>query len=312
MISKNKRKINFLGIGAPRSGSTWLAQCMYEHPEIAFPNHRSGKKLHHLDKEMNFFSEALFRQSYSQKNRYKKGVDWYLNQFDWKDTGKIRGEFSVGYLADKKAPERIKENFPTVKIIAILRNPVEMVHSAYYHLKALVHTKVPADFDRAVQEKKFKELRAHWGLYAQHLKRYYNLFPRENIHIILLDEVKDNPEKVMQELYSFLDVDENFSPSSLHKKQHAAVKTRCKALKKAGYVFLKFLERLKLKSAHNKVGRNRNLYSIYRKINLLPYQYPPMEQKTERILKDFFREDIEKLEKLIGKDLKIWKHVSAH
>lgn len=307
MKEQNKRKINFLGIGAPRSGSTWLAQCMYEHPEITFPNHRSGEKLHHLDKEMNFFSEALFRQSYSQKNRYSKGVTWYLDQFDWKEPEKIRGEFSVGYLADEKAPGRIKETFPAVKIIAILRNPVEMVHSAYYHLKALVHTKVPADFDRAVQEKKFKELRARWGLYAQHLERYYNLFPKENIHVILLDEVKDSPKEVIQDLYSFLSVDENFLPPSLQEKQHTAVKTRFEALKKAGYVFLKFLEGLELKNAHNKVGRNRVLYTLYRKINLIPYQYPPMNKKTEEILKNYFQNDINKIEELIERNLNAWK-----
>jgi hypothetical protein len=199
-----KRKIDFIGIGAPRSGSTWLSQCLYEHPEIIFPNLKSDQKLHPLDKEQNFFSQALFRRSYSQKNRYSKGINWYLNRFDWTDPNKIRGEFSVGYFADQKAPKRIKKHFPNIKLLAILRNPIEMIQSAYYHLKALVHTKVPNDFDQAVNQGKIKELRLNWGLYYQNLSKYFSLFPPKNINITLLDDVKKSPQKKIQKIYTFL------------------------------------------------------------------------------------------------------------
>ena len=110
-----KRKIDFIGIGAPRSGSTWLSQCLYEHPKIIFPNKKSDQKLHPLDKEQNFFSEALFRRSFSQKDRYNKGIGWYLDRFNWDNHNQVRGEFSVGYFADSKAPERIKKHFPDIQ-----------------------------------------------------------------------------------------------------------------------------------------------------------------------------------------------------
>jgi len=308
MTPNNKqRKIDFLGIGAPRCGSTWIAECLFEHPEIIFPNKSSGETLHHLDKEMNFFSEALFRRSYSQKERYKKGINWYLNQFDWSNPSQKRGEYSVGYFADKKAAARIEKHFPDVKIIAVLRNPVKMVHSAYYHLKALVHTRVPKDFDSAVQKGEYNKLRLPWGLYAKNLERYYRRFPKENIHIVLLDDIKNNPQNVIENLYTFLKVDNTFQPTSLKRKKNTAVRTRFKFLKIGGYHLLKILENLKMKGTHNKLGRNRLLYSIYRKINLVSYKYPFLEGETKKILKNYFRNDIEKLEKLIQRDLSIWK-----
>lgn len=138
-----KRQIDFIGIGAPRSASTWLSQCLYEHPQISFPTKHSQKKLHPLDKEQNFFSQSLFRRNYSQKNRYAKGINWYLDNFDWSNTRQTRGEFSVSYLADSKAPIRIKKHFPNIKIIAILRNPVDMIYSAYHHLNLTPASKPP-------------------------------------------------------------------------------------------------------------------------------------------------------------------------
>jgi len=303
----SKKTIDFIGIGAPRSGSTWLSQCLYEHPEISLPNKKSGQLLHVLDKEQNFFSQALFRRSYSQKRRYQKGIQWYLNRFDWSNPNQIRGEFSVGYFADKKAPLRIKKHFPKIKLLVILRNPVEMAHSAYYHLKALVHTKVPNDFDQAVSNNLIKELRLNWGNYYQHLNKYFSIFPQKNIHISLLKDVKNNPQKVIEDVYSFLDVETNFIPPSLNIKRHSSVKTRSKTLKKLGYHFLKFLENFKLKNIHNKVGRNRTLYLVYQKINLVPWKYPPMKSKTKQKLLTHFRPDIENLEKLINRDLSSWK-----
>lgn len=303
-----KRKIDFIGIGAPRSGSTWLSQCLYEHPEIIFPNQKSGVKLHPLDKEQNFFSQALFRRSYSQKNRYSKGIDWYLNRFNWTESNKVRGEFSVGYFADQKAPKRIKKHFPNIKLLAILRNPIEMVYSAYYHLKALVHTKVPNNFDQAVNNKKIKKLRLDWGLYYQHLNKYFSLFPPENINITLLDDVKRNPQKTIQQVYSFLEVDSNFIPPSLKIKQHTAVKTRSKLVKNIGFNLLKLLEKFSLKKIHNQIGRNRNLYLIYQKLNLVPWKYPPMKPEAKKILRDLYINDINQLEQLLGRDLSVWRN----
>jgi hypothetical protein len=300
------RKIDFLGIGAPRCGSTWLAQCLYEHPKVIFPNKKSDQQLHHLDKEMNFFSEALFRRSFSQKKRYQKGIGWYLNQFNWDNPQQLRGEFSVGYFADHKAPQRIKEHFPQVKLIAILRNPIKMVYSAYYHLKALVHTKVPDNFDQAVKENNVEELRLDWGLYAKHLSRYISLFPKKNIKIILLNEVKQNPDKVIDQIYQFLEVDSNFTPPSLNKKYHSSVTTRIKLIKKLGHNFLKGLEKMNLKGPHHKVSRNRSLYLLYQKLNLVSFKYPPMKPATKNKLKKYFQADIGQLEKLINKDLSFW------
>lgn len=302
-----KRQIDFIGIGAPRSASTWLSQCLYEHPHISFPTKHSQKKLHPLDKEQNFFSQSLFRKNYSQKNRYSKGIDWYLNNFNWTNPNQTRGEFSVSYLADSKAPARIKKHFPNIKIITILRNPIDMIYSAYYHFKALVHTQVPPDFKQAILNDDTERLRLPWGLYHQHLQAYYHQFPSENIQIFLYDQVINNPKDLVKQAYHFLQIDSSFSPPSLNTKRHAAVKTKSSLIKDLSYSLLTALEKLKLKKLHQSLSRHRRLYNLYHLLNLTPTSKPPLSQPVKDKLHQYYKEDINKLEKLINTDLSSWK-----
>src|SRR4030042_1685397 len=135
-----KNEVDFIGIGAPKSGSTWLCQCMSEHPDIAFAQKKRGSK-----KELFFFNlpnvwgeNVTGRLSY-----YDKGFDWYINQFPPPRTGLVRGEFSVSYMADPVACERIKRVYPYVKIISILRNPVDMIYSLHSYFSNGAVVKIP-------------------------------------------------------------------------------------------------------------------------------------------------------------------------
>ncbi len=304
-----KRQINFIGIGAPRSASTWLSQCLYEHPQISFPTKHNQNKLHPLDKEQNFFSQSLFRRNYSQKDRYLKGINWYLDNFNWSKPNQTKGEFSVAYLADPKAPFRIKKHFPNIKIIAILRNPVDMIYSAYHHLKALVHTQVPPDFQQAILQNNTQKLRLPWGLYHQHLQAYYHHFPSKNIQVFLYDQVINNPKDLIKQAYNFLQVDSSFSPPSLNKKRHSAVKTKSPLIKNLSFTLLNTLEKLKLKQLHHKLSRHRRLYNLYHHLNLTPTTKPPLSQPVKNKLYQYYKKDINKLEKLINTDLSSWKNV---
>ena len=102
--------VNFIGVGAQKSGTSWIYACLYEHPEICAPI-----------KEIHFFSRP----------RYEKGIAWYEKQFDRCAVEKLRGEFSTSYLYTPEAAARIHAAYPDAKIIAVLRNPIDRAYSQY-------------------------------------------------------------------------------------------------------------------------------------------------------------------------------------
>ncbi len=293
MSPKNiKARIDFIGIGAARSGTTWLAKCLEEHPQILFSAQKSKK-------ELAFFNDP---SPYFHSSNYHRGLRWYLDQFPPPQKGKIRGEFSTTYLTDRKAPQRIKKHFPKVKILVALRNPVEMLWSLFWWWQTALRLNITSPWHR--------ELLAR-GLYYQHLKRYYRVFGKKNIHVVIFDDIKRCPEKVIREVYRFLGVNPNFRPSVLYQKINPSRQHRLGFLKKLIFTSLSFLEKLGLKRivwwlrSDNLISAW--LYNLYLKFNIKPGSYPPMAPQLRAKLKKFFRADIEKLEKLIGRSLKEWK-----
>jgi Sulfotransferase domain len=103
--------VDFVGVGAQRSGTSWLYACLYEHPGICAPI-----------KELHFFS---------RERNYERGLDWYLGHFDRCPPGAVRGEFSTSYLYAPEAAGRIRAAFPEVRIMMSLRNPVARAYSQY-------------------------------------------------------------------------------------------------------------------------------------------------------------------------------------
>ena len=103
---------DFLIIGAQRAGTTWLYSVMQNHPSVL-----SGHK-----KEIRYF-DRLYKT---------KSVKWYEAFFPiFKRKGKVTGEATPDYLFHPLVPERVYRLFPDIKIIALLRNPVDRAYSHY-------------------------------------------------------------------------------------------------------------------------------------------------------------------------------------
>jgi len=304
-----KNTIDFIGIGAPKCASSWVAECLQEHPDILFPGQKSKWALPiRKHKELRFFNTG-YGDDWEKCNlsNYKKGLDWYLGQFPSYQEGKIRGEFCVYYLTDEKALERIKNHFPNVKILTVLRNPVDMIYSLYCFRKASVETKVPKDLSEAVKKGLYKDLCLDKGLYYKHLKKYFDTFPKKDIHVMIFDDIKNKPEETFKNLYRFLNVRDDFIPSILYKKIEPSIKTRFNFLRDLGYYPIFFLKKLGLKKIASWITWNESLYRLYYRVNVVIQKYPPIEPKIRAKLKEYFKEDIEKLEKLIARDLSVWQ-----
>ena len=100
----------FIGIGAQRTGTSWLYACMYEHPQVCMPQ-----------KEINFFS---------RERNWTRGYEWYEHLFAECPADAVAGEFSTSYLTDAATPARIHERYPDVKLIVSVRHPVERAYSS--------------------------------------------------------------------------------------------------------------------------------------------------------------------------------------
>lgn len=148
---------NFLGIGASRSGSTWLDKQLRTHPDIYMPIKR---------KEVSFFNVY-----------YELGITWYEGFFPGISEAsafKAIGEFSPGYLSDESVPERIKESLGEIKLLAILRNPADRAYSQWkLRVQKRAENRSFEDFVKNDEEP------IKLGLYGSHIERYHKEFSKD-------------------------------------------------------------------------------------------------------------------------------------
>ncbi|MCP4245467.1 MAG: sulfotransferase domain-containing protein [bacterium] len=272
---------NFLIAGASKAGSTWLRICLEDHPEVFMP---SGPTL-------DFFSR-----------NYDKGMAWYASHF--KDTGgrQTVGEKSTSYIIFDDVPERIRAWNPDVRLIFILREPIARAYSHYcmnYRGGAIsgdVDAELHAD-SRLVRE----------GFYHHNIGRFLALFPREQVHILLYDDLRADAEKFYANVCTILGVDPTYKPEMLHGKAH---------VKKGKLRFHGLLNPV-IRGMQWAGGHNRLAYRLNRRIlenkflsttrllNREP-KYPVWSPEAKRRIAELYRSDVAKLSEMLGRDLSHW------
>lgn len=206
---------NFLIIGAAKSGTTSLYRYLEQHPEI-YVNAKEPSFFALEGQDVQYAGpgdeEGFITRAVTKLEDYEKIFVGVQNELAY-------GEASVLYLYSPIAPQKIKKHVPHVKLIAILRNPVDRAYSSYLHLRRDGREPV-TDFMEALKLED-ERVAANWehqwhyrrlGCYYSQLKRYYDLFPKEQILIFSYDEYIQEPVRVMQEIFSFLGVDSTFEP----------------------------------------------------------------------------------------------------
>ena len=194
-----KQAPDFLIIGAGKCGTTSLYSYLGNHPQILLPN----------NKEINFFSQ-----------NFTYGLDWYLSQFpsitDHSDF--ITGEASPSYFFNSHAPERIYQIAPDVKLIVLLRNPVDRSISNYYQdrktgqvTKTLEEAIIRAiNRFRTMSREDLSHSRSFLfkSLYILKLQRWMEIFPREQFLILKSEDFFDCPDRNMKQVFRFLELPE--------------------------------------------------------------------------------------------------------
>lgn len=260
---------NYLVIGAPRCGTSWLARNLRTHPQVFLPEL----------KEVHFFDR-----------NYEKGISWY-EKFFAESTEVAVGEATPGYLYGGKYPELIHQVLPHVKLIVSLRDPTERAYSHYWYRATDNKVKreiVPFEHQLTTNPQLIEE-----GLYGVNLQRYYNLFPKNNILVLRYEDIQLNPGGYMSSIFRFLDVDDSFAPPYLTKVVNSSA-TRSGS--KAIHSISSKLSKLRFDYISNMLDKaiGRDIPSISKEVR-------------KKLLKEYFLNDINKLEKLIGQDLTQWK-----
>ncbi|HKC04976.1 MAG TPA: sulfotransferase [Patescibacteria group bacterium] len=301
------RKPDFFIVGAPKSGTTALYNYLKLHPDIF---------LSPL-KEPNFFaSDMPFKKLW-----YNNKIENYLSWFSEAKNEKRIGEASVCYLQSVKSAKEIKKFCPEASIIVMLRNPVDQMYSRYKDLVFWGSEDI-TDFEKALSaEKKRKTGKLSTRIinkkllfyrdaanYYKHVKRYIDLFGIDKTHIIIFDEFKDNPNKILSDVLKFLEVDNTFK-IDFHKFNTNRIINHNK---KPRLLFVQKMinQRPELISKVIQAIFPRKVISTIAKyISRLNTKYEPATTMSpelrEKLIKEFIPE-IKKLSKLIKKELSFW------
>jgi hypothetical protein len=203
-------KIDFIGIGAPKCGTTWLSTQLEAHPQIGFAP----------AKEVYYFADTTLRCFAGQELRFfERGEAWYHEQFPpTNGTRTCRGEFCPSYLYSEEAAARIAAYRPDIKLLFSFRPPVEMIYSWFWYNRNAVIGSIPKTFAEMMESPYLRDL----GMYARHLKPYLERFPAENFLVIQFDAIRRDPDRVRERTYEFLNVDPHFKPPVAERGKNAA------------------------------------------------------------------------------------------
>lgn len=276
-------------VGIGRAGTTSLYKYLGQHPEIYMSP----------IKEPRFF---IFEgvDIASIDNKWKRSIindiDSYKSLFDGVTIEKAYGEASTEYFYHRPACTNIKRHIPNAKIIVGLRNPVYRVYSHYvFCLREELETELV--FSKAMAEDRGSYLQG--GFYSDHLVRFYETFPRQNIYVYLFEDLNHNTPRLLRELFSFLDVNHTIPIRANRIYNRGQLNRPCPVFL-AGVIDLVPFHRLRaLVQRH----LPKCLLRSHR-------PKPELDMTSHRQLIELYREDIMKVESIINRDLSHWLRFS--
>lgn len=242
-------RLSFIVPGAQKSGTTALHYFLKKHSQIALPDRQ----------ELHFFDDEEI---------FSRPVDYELldRHFGSVRKGAIAGEVTPSYLYWKPAMERIRNYNPQIKLVILLRNPIDRAF-AHWNMQRF-KDREPLDFLPALKEEprriaqplSIESRRFAYvdrGFYSGQLERVFSFFPRGQIKLVKFDDFRDRKQETLDGIFSFLG-----------------------------------LKPLRISSDKDR--------------NVVPYERG-MTQEERKYLLEVYGAEIEKLEKMLGWDLKDWR-----
>ena len=309
---------NFFLVGAPKAGTTSLYHYLDQHPDIYMspikePNYFANEiRPEHFSDDMLPAVEADLRelQRYLHGPMTEKrfggivtGWDDYLRLFQNVKGEKAIGEASVCYLWSKTAAANIQAKIPGAKILMILRDPVDRMFSQY--LQMVTWGKVRVSFREYVEaalhchDVKVRGPSLEFGLFADDIQRYLDRFPRQNVQIYLYEDYQTQQAHVLAETFRFLGVDSGFAPDTSRSHLQPRVPRFL--------VLGRFLKKTGVWQRGAKLTPSL-LRPFLQKLAVKPRDTLKVSLADRQFLQNYYRDDILRLEELLGRDLSAWLH----
>ena len=311
-------KPDFFIVGAAKSGTTALQQMLDQHPAIYMSP----------IKEPNFFYTDVeiseLRKGLQEKLKKENAEQWikdgmhgerwnaflrdeslYRQLFSDAQANQFCGEASVSYLYSSHAAQLIYQYNPQAKIIILLRNPVERSWSHYKMEKRMGILK--EDFQSAFEKWKDSShpiwgkdpIFLSGGLYYNQVKRFMDVFPREQLFICLYDDYKINADKTLHQILNFIGVNDA--------TPHEFVKNKV-ANEARKSIIDNFLPSGKLKTILRKFVQRIGIHRFLKQV-LTSENNEPLSKDHKMALHKYYSSDIEKLELLLNINLSNWKKI---
>ena len=222
---------------------------------------------------------------------YDKGVEWYLDHFRPEPHHQAWGDATPGYLTTPAAPARVGDLAPDARLICCLRDPIDRAYSLY-HMRQ--YTRDLGTFEEALEA---DEHILEMGRYAEHLERWFEMFPKDRLLVLLYDDLQTDEALYLWKIYTHIGVDPAFRPSVLGKKVNAAIFPRLRHT----------LKRMGMEPAVRAAGRTW-VGGTIRRLNHWrgSKRFKSMSPQTRSRLAAYYAKPNRELEDLLGVDLSAW------
>ncbi len=294
-------KPNFLIVGVARCGTTSIYHYLNQHPQIAMAKKKEPKYFSSIN--IPFPHNGIGDKSVDSV--VIRDRDEYFKLFKKLNKYKAIGEASSDYLYfNREVIESIKVELGDVKIIISIRNPIERAYSAYNNLlrdgreELLFRDGLDKEESRIKENYDWMWAYKKGGLYSSAIKNFQDNF--SNVKIVLFNELNNNSNSVISEIFGFLDVDKSVTVDTNTKYSHSG---------KAKNPIIKYISNRDNKIAFTirKIIMGLVPRSLLESIAKRVLSKDDMNIEDREYLRDYFRDDIEATATLIGKDLSHWK-----
>ncbi len=288
---------NLLIVGTGKAGTTSLHEYLNNIPGIYM------SKI----KEPYFFSPVT-KPNHPTRIKFQDEND-YLSLFSDVKQEKIIGESSASYLSDPEAPGLIHQRISQAKIIISLRDPVErafshfLMNKSYGLTKTNFHDEILNEIKNGTNYTK-TNIGLNDGLYSIHVKKYLDIFSLNQVKILIFEEWIKDPKKTLNEVLKFLGLDFNLTNFNVKVfNPYREIRT----LTPRGPISKLFLKNDNIRKFSKKVLPNS--FRDFLKKNILmnshtkPTIKPMMDEKEKQLLVEFYKNDVQKLKVILGRDL---------
>ncbi len=292
-------KIDFILVGAPRCATTWLYKTLEVHPEICVSR---KKEYSPFDTHGVLLNKDITKQ------------------LEHCSASSVKGIFPVALSQQKDSELFLKKYYPNIKILFIIRNPVERAYSHYQYLNANGGVDAKLDFNIAMKDvHKYVDI-LKYGLYADAIIKYQKVFGKERVLVVHYEDVQVNPNGVIKQVCDFLDIaglelkpaysyfnarHEKFyrSKALLVFKRYLLSLNKVLKKKRCGRIGIFFMKKIGGVYLLNMLSRINGIskYSFNGEKNRCKDYGLGINDDTRKILNEFYKEDIERTLKILNR-----------